>query len=78
MEELLRPWVHFIPVSPSFDDLPQVTRWCLDHVQECEAIGQNGRCFMRQFFDADAEARVESDILEVVLEMARQKCTCSQ
>jgi hypothetical protein len=68
MEELLEPWVHYVPIAQDFSDLEDKTRWCLANLRKCEAIGMAGRCFIRQFMDEEVETAVEHAILERVVE----------
>ena len=47
MEELLQPWVHYIPIDPlSSTDIEDKMRWILDHDKEAQQIAQNGRLWI--------------------------------
>ena len=39
----LVPWVHFVPVSTSMDDLDARVAWLIEHDSEAQAIGEAGR-----------------------------------
>ena len=69
MEDKLRPWVHYIPVRQDFSDLEHQALWCLRHVDECEQIGRNGRCFMRQFLDRESENRIQNKVMHSVYKL---------
>ena len=62
-EELLEPWVHYIPVRQDFMDLEKAVDWCLSHLDECEQIGANGRCWMQQFLDEELEKAMIGRVL---------------
>ena len=65
-ESKLVPWVHYIPVSPDFSDLEESVRWCLDHVEACEAVAKQAACNMARFLDASAESWTEREVLQRV------------
>ena len=65
MEELLVAYIHYIPVEPDFSDLEVQVQWCLDNLDDCERIGNIGRCFMAQFLDSAEEDRMTLEILQV-------------
>jgi len=65
MEELLVPYIHYIPVEPDFSDLAVQVQWCLDNLADCERIGNVGRCFMNQFLNSAEEDRMILEILQV-------------
>jgi Glycosyl transferase family 90 len=46
MEELLQPWVHYIPILDDFSDVEQKVQWILDHDEEAQKIARNGRLWM--------------------------------
>jgi len=66
METLLQPWVHYIPVLTDFTDLEEKARWCLDHLDHCEAIAKQAACHMARHLDEAAEAAVERQVLDRV------------
>lgn len=72
MEDQLEPWVHYVPLAQDFSDLLEKTMWCIANVQECEAIGIAGRCFMHQFMDEDVENAVEYVVLQRVVAELRK------
>jgi hypothetical protein len=39
----LVPYIHYVPCSPNYNDIPKQIRWCNKHRQECLKIGQNAK-----------------------------------
>ena len=57
-ESLLRPGVHYVEVKPDLSDLEAVFAWCEAHPRQCEEIAQNGKSFMKPFYDEDLETEL--------------------
>ena len=58
MEELLVPWVHYIPINDDLSDVEEKVQWILDHDDEARAIARNGRLWIADLVyhpDADEE-----------------------
>lgn len=56
MEELLQPWVHYIPLDPSFDNTESRMQWVLDHDAEAERIARQGSLWIKDLLEhPDAE-----------------------
>ena len=51
MEELLQPWVHYIPLDPSFNDTESRIQWVLDHDAEAEKIAQQGSIWIKDLLE---------------------------
>ena len=64
MEELLVPWIHYIPVADDFSDLEVQVQWCLNNSEKCELIGAMGACFMEPFLDSNNEDEILSEIVK--------------
>jgi Glycosyl transferase family 90 len=49
MEELLEPWLHYIPLDPSNfeEDVHNKMQWVLDHDQEAQEIARRGSLWIR-------------------------------
>jgi hypothetical protein len=43
----LEPYKHFIPIAVDGSDLLEKYNWCLDHLEECKKIANNGKEYMR-------------------------------
>lgn len=66
MEELLEPWVHYIPLDPhNFrQDVDAKMQWVLDHDEEAQAIARRGSLWIRDLLnhpDADPDDQAISD-----------------
>lgn len=46
MEELLEPWVHYIPISNSLLDVEDKVQWMLDHPDQAQAIAHAGKLWI--------------------------------
>ena len=40
MEELLEPWVHYIPVEEDFSDLEDILAWARANDEKCKMISR--------------------------------------
>ena len=69
MEELLEPWVHFIPINENLTDIEEKMQWIIDHDEDAQKIAHRGSLWMKDLmFHPDSE----SDSQEVFDEMARR------
>lgn len=50
-ENLLEPYVHYIPVKDDFSDLEDVYKWCLNNENKCFEIINNAKKYMSIFTD---------------------------
>jgi len=73
MEDLLEPWVHYVPLCQNTSDLPQKAAWCLENGARCAAIGEAGRCFAQQFLDGDRESRIVRGVMRRVLAIMQHR-----
>lgn len=51
---LLRPWVHYVPVSNDFSNLTAAVRWAKEHDEEARAIIRNANQFAMEYLRVDA------------------------
>jgi hypothetical protein len=63
MEDTLQPWVHYIPLETEFDDLEEKYEWCLNNLEKCEEIANNGKKFVEQFLDTEKENKIINMVL---------------
>jgi hypothetical protein len=55
MEELLEPWVHYIPLDASLGDAEEKMQWVVDHDREAQEIAHRGGLWMKDMvFHPDA------------------------
>lgn len=46
MEELLVPWVHYIPIAEDLSDVNEKVQWMIDHDEKAKEIANNGHLWM--------------------------------
>jgi Glycosyl transferase family 90 len=46
MEELLEPWVHYIPLADDFSDVEEKVQWVIDNDNAAREIAQRGRLWI--------------------------------
>ena len=63
MEDLLEPWVHYIPLQDDFSDVSEKLQWAVNHMDECKQIVSNASEFMARFMNPDIERQLVNDIL---------------
>lgn len=64
MEDHLRPYVHYVPILPDFSDLEEQYNWCLENLDLCERIAQNGKVYVSKFLDLKNEEIIEKKLIE--------------
>lgn len=50
MEELLEPWVHYIPLRTDLSDVEEKTRWMLDHQAEAQRISHRATLWVLDLY----------------------------
>jgi Glycosyl transferase family 90 len=67
MEELLEPWVHYVPLSDDLSDVEEKMQWIIDHDEEAQQIAFRGKLWIHDLvFHPDAstdEPLIFDDIL---------------
>ena len=51
---LLKPYVHYVPVSRNLDNLIDQINWCINNDNECKKIAKNGLDFYNKYLVKDA------------------------
>lgn len=64
LESQLLPYVHYVPLSDSLDNLDEVYEWCLNNDDHCRQIAENGKRYMEMFFDEENEKEIYRMIYE--------------
>jgi hypothetical protein len=49
----LKPYVHFVPINNDGSDLLEKYEWCLDNLEKCEEIANNGKIYMEKYLRQD-------------------------
>jgi len=61
MEELLEPWVHFVPLADDLSDVHEKMQWVLDHDEEAQKIAHAGTLWISDLiFHPDAASDEEA------------------
>ena len=60
MEELLEPWVHYIPLKDDLSDVEEKMQWVLDHDQRAEQIARRGSLWVQDLL-FHPDSRKEND-----------------
>jgi len=69
MEDLLLPFVHYIPIAPDYSNLLEMIRWAEDHQHACQVISKRATDFMERLAFSD-QARVDTETLRERLAIA--------
>lgn len=67
MEGLLEPYVHYLPLNESMDNLEDLLAWATRNNEQCKQIAMNGKLFMRQFADERNELSLQRKLIEKYL-----------
>lgn len=54
-EGKLLPYIHYVPISYTFDDLKEKYDWCVNNPDECRVIADNATQFVKYFLDEKKE-----------------------
>jgi hypothetical protein len=52
-DDLLEPYVHYIPIKEDLSDLIDIIKWCKEHDSECKKIAENGYNFAKEYLCYD-------------------------
>ena len=69
MEDLLLPFVHYIPVAPDYSNLLEMIRWAEGHQHACQVISKRATDFMDRLALSD-QARIDTETLRKRLAIA--------
>ena len=69
MEELLEPWVHYVPIHWNGSNTEERVQWVLEHDEEAQKIAERGSLFM---YDMVFHPSASHEELAVMTEMARR------
>ena len=68
MEELLKPWVHFIPINSNLTNLEERVQWIKHNDKEAQKIAERGTIFMHDLLFHGSSSvdnkLIESKIIE--------------
>jgi hypothetical protein len=67
LEELLEPWVHYVPLQDDLGDVPEKMQWILDNPVEAKRIADQGSLWIRDLMlHPDAATEEEAIYDEIV------------
>jgi Glycosyl transferase family 90 len=67
MEELLEPWVHFIPIADDFHDMEEKVQWILNHDEEAQQIARNGHLWIADLVYHPLSKMENEDVIDETL-----------
>jgi hypothetical protein len=71
MEELLQPWVHYIPLRPDLADVEQQAQWMVEHDMEARRIAVRGALWMSDLMLHPEAASDQRQVFAEVLQRYR-------
>jgi hypothetical protein len=71
MEELLEPWVHFIPLNEELSDVEEKMQWVLDNDEQAQQIAERGTLWIHDLVLHPDAASDEKLIQEEIIRRYR-------
>lgn len=68
MEELLEPWVHYVPIDPSFNNTESRMPWVQDHDEEAEKVASRGSLWIKDLLEHPYSEKENTLINKEILE----------
>ena len=62
MEDLLLPFVHYIPLADDYSNLSEMIQWAEDHQDTCQVISKRATAFIEQLC-LSKQAKIDTEIL---------------
>ena len=57
MEEMLEPWIHYIPLNEELSDVEEKMQWVLDNDEQAQRIAERGSFWIQDLvFHPDASS----------------------
>ena len=72
-EGKLIPYVHYVPINPSFDDLRQKYEWCVANPEKCKIIADNATQFVKYFCNEDKENKMIQRVINKLTKEVKLK-----
>ena len=72
MEELLQPWVHFVPLDDDLSDVEEKMQWILDHDEEAQKIAHAGKMWISDLIYHPDAATDDAAIFDNILRRYKQ------
>jgi hypothetical protein len=74
MEELLIPYIHYIPLKSDYSDLEEKYNWALQHLPLCNEIAQNSKKYMQHFLNEESENTMIDTVILKYMNTINIKC----
>lgn len=65
MEDKLISGTHYIEIKSDYSDLEEKYKWCLNNLEECKKIAENGKKYIEQFLNQENEIKITNKIIEI-------------
>jgi len=72
MEELLQPWVHYVPLNEYLTDTDEKMQWVLDHQDQAQFIAHQASLWIRDLLFHPAAERDDEMIHEEMVRRYRR------
>lgn len=51
---LLRPWIHYVPLTGTIEDIKDKIKWCMENDEECKKIANNAKIFAKKMLSRES------------------------
>ena len=65
MEDMLIAGIHYVEIMNNYSDLEEKYNWCLNNLDECNRIADNGKKYIQQFLNIDNEKEITKRIIDI-------------
>jgi hypothetical protein len=78
LESCLIPWVHFVPINDTMDDLEERIEWCNRNEDKCQQIVRNANEYVSNFLNREEEEELSTLVLKNYFDRLTFVCTKEQ
>ena len=71
LEDLLEPWVHYVPLNRDLSDVEEKMQWVIDHDQEAQMIAKRGALWMKDLLYHPDSQKDEQAIFDEIIRRYR-------
>lgn len=64
LESCLIPWVHFVPINETMDDLEEKLKWCNENDDKCQQIVKNASEYISDFLNPEEEKKLATLVIK--------------
>jgi hypothetical protein len=65
MEDKLISGTHYIEIKSDYSNLEEKYKWCLNNLETCKKIAENGKKYIEQFLNQENEKKITNKIIEI-------------